>query len=125
MGVLGEELAKVLLRKRRSFRFTQHDLGHRIGVSGSYISSLETAKASPRVSELEDLAIHFRTTAMEMLREADTAEERFIAARRPDEPKLGLDAIAADLSPEQRSLAREFIVFLRERERVDRADPDA
>jgi transcriptional regulator with XRE-family HTH domain len=125
MGVLGDELAKVLLHKRRAFRFTQQDLGQRIGVSGSYISSLETGKASPRVGELEDLAVHFRTTAMEMLREADSAEERFIAARRPEEPKLGLDAIAADLSPEHRSLAREFIVFLRERERVDRTDRDA
>jgi transcriptional regulator with XRE-family HTH domain len=121
MGVLGDELAKVLLRKRRAYRFTQADLGTRIGVSGSYISSLEAGKASPRIAELEDMAAHFRTTALELIQEAASAEERFVAAARPDEPKLGLDAIAADLRPEHRTLVREFLVFLRERERVDRA----
>ena len=35
MSKLGEEIAKVLFRKRRGFRFTQADLGTRIGVSGS------------------------------------------------------------------------------------------
>jgi transcriptional regulator with XRE-family HTH domain len=121
MGVLGDELAKVLLRKRRAFRFTQADLGERIGVSGSYISSLETGKASPRISELEDLAAHFRTTAIEMIQDAATAQERFVAAPTYEDPRFGLDAIAADLSPEHRALGREFLVFLRERARVDGA----
>lgn len=119
MGVLGSELPKVLARKRRAFRFTQADLGKRISVSGSYISSLESGKSSPRVSELEDLAVHFRTTAMEMLQDAAGAEARFNAARRDDGPKLGFDAIAEDLSKEHRSLAREFLLFLREREHGD------
>ena len=35
MSKLGDEIAKVLFRKRRGFRFTQADLGTRIGVSGS------------------------------------------------------------------------------------------
>lgn len=122
MGTLGEELAKVLHRKRRAFRFTQVDLGTRIGMSGSYISSLESGKASPRLSELEDLAAHFRTTALEMIEEAARADERYIAAMHPEQPKIGLDAIASELTPEQRSLAREFLIFLRERGRVDAAD---
>jgi len=119
MGKLGDEIAKVLYRKRRAFRFTQADLGQRIGMSGSYISSLESAKASPRISELEDLAVHFRTTAAEMIQEALGAEERFVAATRPETPRLGMDAIAEGLRPEHRTLAREFLLFLRERERVD------
>lgn len=116
MDVLGEALAKVLHRKRRAYRFTQSDVGQRIGVSGSYISSLESGKASPRVSELEDLAVHYRTTVIEMLQEAISAEESYIEALAPSAPKLGLDALAADLSPEQRSMVREFLMFLRERD---------
>lgn len=118
-----EELAKVLLRKRKSFRFTQADLGRRIGVSGSYISGLENGKASPRVAEVEALAAHFRTTAMEIFQAAQTAEERYIPATPPPDANkgagAGLDAIAEGLSPERRALAREFLLFLRERERVD------
>ena len=124
MGVLGDELARVLLRKRRAYRFTQSDLGARIDVSGSYISSLETGKASPRISDLEALAIHFRTTALELIREAASAQERFVTVAPPDEASIGLDTIAADLGPESRALAREFVVFLRERERVDNASAD-
>jgi len=121
MGSLGEELAKVLHRKRRAFRFTQADLGTRIGVSGSYISSLESGKASPRLAELEALAVHWRTTALELIMDAARADERFVAALREGEPRLGLDALAEDLPPERRALAREFVIFLRERAR-DRPD---
>lgn len=124
MGVLNDELAKVLFRKRRAFRFTQADLGDRIGVSGSYISSIETGKASARVAELEDLAVHFRTTAYEMIEEAARANERFVNALKDRSPEDSLDNIAADLSPKHRLLAREFLLFLRERERVDAAGPD-
>jgi transcriptional regulator with XRE-family HTH domain len=121
MGVLSDELSNVLKRKRKAFRFTQDDLGHRIGVSGSYISTLESNKASPRVNELEDLAACFRTTAFAMLEEAARAGERFVPATPDVAPAAtGLDAIAADLSPGHRNLAREFLLFLRERERVDR-----
>ena len=38
MGILSDEICKVVHRKRRGYRFTQEDLGSRIGVSGSYIS---------------------------------------------------------------------------------------
>jgi len=119
MGILSEEIAKVIHRKRRAFRFTQADLGQRIGVSGSYLSSLESGKSSPRIAELEDLATHFRTTADEMIREAMSAGERFVPVTEAPTGE-GLDAIAADLGIEHRRLAREFLLFLRERERVDR-----
>ncbi len=120
MGILNDEIAKVIHRKRRAFRFTQSDLGQRIGVSGSYISSLESGKSSPRIAELEDLATHFRTTASEMIDEAMSAGERFVPIVETPGAE-GLDAIAADLGLEHRRLAREFLLFLRERERVDKA----
>lgn len=122
MSKLGDDLAKVLFRKRRGFRFTQADLGGRIGVSGSYISSLEAGKSSPRLSELEDMAAHFRTTAFELIQEAYLAGEQFIPAILLETGGPGLDELAADLTPEQRAFAREFLLFLRERERVDRAE---
>lgn len=120
MGILNDEIAKVIHRKRRAFRFTQSDLGQRIGVSGSYISSLEAGKSSPRIAELEDLSTHFRTTAAEMIDEAMSAGERFVPIVENSGGE-GLDAIAADLSIDHRRLAREFLLFLRERERVDKA----
>jgi transcriptional regulator with XRE-family HTH domain len=116
-GRLGEELARVLHRNRRAFRYTQVDLGQRIGVSGSYISSIEAGKASPRFSELEDLATHFRTTALDLLLTAARADEDYIPAT--ETPAADLDTLAADLAPEHKELAREFILFLRERDRVD------
>jgi transcriptional regulator with XRE-family HTH domain len=119
MGSLSEELAKVLHRKRRAYRYTQSDLGQRIGMSGSYISSLESGRSSPRLAELEDLAVHFRTTALELLHEAASADERYVAAHRDGSPRIGLDALAEDLNPQARAFARQFIVFLREREHVD------
>jgi transcriptional regulator with XRE-family HTH domain len=122
MGSLGDELAGVLHRKRRAYRFTQADLASRIGVSGSYISSLETGKASPRISELEDLAASFRTTAMELVLEAASADQRYVASLQKEQPGLGLDAIARDLPPEQQALAREFLLFLRERGRGHQAE---
>ncbi len=121
MGVLHDELSNVLRRKRRAFRFTQEDLGRRIGVSGSYISTLESGKASPRVSELEDLAVHFRTTALAMIEEAGRAGESFVPAQPTPPASAGLDVIAADLSPTGQEMGREFLLFLRERERVDEA----
>jgi len=122
---LGEEVARIVQRKRRAFRFTQSDVGSRIGVSGSYVSGIENAKTSPRLAEVEAMAMLFRTTAMEMLFEAQSAGEAFVPVTRPEGGAAalaaGLDEIAAELSPETRRLAREFLIFLRERERVDPA----
>lgn len=118
---LGEEVARIVHRKRRAFRFTQADVGNRIGVSGSYISAVENGKTSPRLAEIEGMALLFRSTAMELLLEAHGAEASFVPVARADEsaPPAGLDEIAAALAPESRRLAREFLIFLRERERVD------
>ena len=89
-------------------------------MSGSYISSLESGKASPRLAELEDLATHFRTTALELLAEAAEPDAGYIPATEQPPAKDDLDGIAEALSPEHRELAREFLLFLRERDRVDR-----
>src|SRR6266542_5635606 len=70
MASLNERIGDVVKRKRQRDRLTQADLGARIGVSGSYISGIEAAQTSPRISEIESLATVFRTTAFELISEA-------------------------------------------------------
>ena len=70
MPTLNERLGEVIKRKRQRDRFTQADLGAKIGVSGSYISAIESANSSPRIGELEGLATAFRTTAYDLITEA-------------------------------------------------------
>jgi transcriptional regulator with XRE-family HTH domain len=120
-STLGAELAKVLHRKRRAFRFTQADLGRRIDVSGSYISGIENGKSSPRMVELEGLATHFRTTAFELIQEAHQAGQQYVPATSLETGGPSLDEIAAELTPAMRRMARDFLLFLREREKVDTA----
>lgn len=115
MGSLNDEIGKVIHRKRRGFRYTQSALGQRIGVSGSYVSTLESGKASPRIAELEELAAHFRTTAYALIHEAAHADEGYLPAAETS--PAGLDDLAAELPEAHRELAREFLLFLRERER--------
>ena len=57
MASLNERIGDVVKRKRQRDRLTQADLGARIGVSGSYISGVEAAQTSPRITELEALGL--------------------------------------------------------------------
>ena len=63
--------------------------------------------------------MHFRTTAIELLLEATDPDAGYVAATHEPIAKDGLDGIAAELRPEHRELAREFLIFLRESDRVD------
>ena len=97
--------------------------GLRLDLRSAFREAVEGRRRVERTNlsvELEDLATHFRTTAFEMIREAAHAEEGFVVATLP--PELGLDDIAADLTAEHQALARDFLLFLRERERVDSRD---
>lgn len=117
MGALNERLGEVLKRKRQRDRLTQTDLGAKIGVSGSYISSLESAQSSARIAELEGLAVTFRTTAFDLIAEAAGNDaNNFSAANRERNTILTLyDA----LTPDQQRMARAFLVFLREQPEQD------
>ncbi len=70
MASLNERLGEVVKMKRQRDRLTQAELGARIGVSGSYIGSIEAATTGVRITELEALASVFRTTAFELITEA-------------------------------------------------------
>ena len=114
MPTLNERIGDVVKRKRQRDRFTQADLGARIGVSGSYISGVETAQTSARIVELEALATVFRTTAFELIAEAAKQDTySFTASNRERDAFLSLyDA----LTPEHQKQARNFLLFLREQQ---------
>jgi transcriptional regulator with XRE-family HTH domain len=114
MPTLNERIGEIVKRKRQRDRLTQAELGARIGVSGSYIGSIESGQTSARVSELEGLAAAFRTTALDLIGEAGERDNyKFTAANRERDAFMSLyDA----LSPEHRETARKFLMFLREQQ---------
>jgi transcriptional regulator with XRE-family HTH domain len=116
MAELNDRIAEIVKMKRQRDRLTQAELGARIGVSGSYISGIESAQTSPRISELEALAAVFRTTAFDLITEAAQPEKRtFSDANRERNAFVGL---YDGLSPEARRQARTFLLFLREQQSV-------
>jgi transcriptional regulator with XRE-family HTH domain len=112
MPTLNERLGEVIKRKRQRDRHTQADLGARIGTSGSYISAIESASTSPRISEIEGLATVFRTTAYDLITEAAGRDSyTFTSSNRERDAFLSL---YDSLSPEHQKQARTYLLFLRE-----------
>ncbi|GAB4442223.1 MAG: hypothetical protein OHK0015_40540 [Chloroflexi bacterium OHK40] len=112
MPTLNERIGEVVKRKRTRDRLTQAELGSRIGVSGSYISSVESGTTGVRITELEGLAAVFRTTAIELINEAAGKDEyKFTASNRDRDAFLSL---YDGLTPEHKKQARNFLLFLRE-----------
>ena len=122
MAALNDRIAEIVKMKRQRDRLTQAELGARIGVSGSYISGIESGQTSPRISELEALAAVFRTTAFDLITEAAQPEKRtFSDANRERNAFVGLyDALA----PEARRQARTFLLFLREQQTHPASDEE-
>jgi transcriptional regulator with XRE-family HTH domain len=117
MPTLNERIGEVVKRKRQRDRFTQSELGTKIGVSGSYIGGIESAQTSPRIAELEGLATVFRTTAFDLISEAAKQDNyKFSESNRERDAFLSL---YDSLSPEHKKQARNFLLFLREQQ--DRA----
>ena len=114
MPTLNERIGDIVKRKRQRDRLTQSDVGSRIGVSGSYISSIESAQTSPRIGEIEGLANVFRTTAIELINEAAQLDSyRVTSTNREREAFL---ALYDGLSPENQQQARTFLLFLRDQQ---------
>ena len=114
MASLNERLGEVLKGKRQRDRLTQTELGSRIGTSGSYISAIESASTSVRISELEALASVFRTTAFDLVTQAAGPDPRtFSSANRE---RTAFVELFDGLSPEHQKTARAFMLFLREQQ---------
>ncbi len=114
MASLNERIGDVIKRKRQRDRLTQTALGAAIGVSGSYISSIESGQTGVRITELEALAVQFRTTAIELINEAAGRDDySFTSSNRDRDAFLTLyDALTSD----HRTMARTFLLFLREQQ---------
>jgi transcriptional regulator with XRE-family HTH domain len=114
MPTLNERIGEIVKRKRQRDRLTQADLGARVGVSGSYIGSVESAQTSARIAELEALGSVFRTTAFDLICEAAKLDGyTFSASNRERDAFLALyDA----LGPAYQKQARSFLLFLREQQ---------
>jgi transcriptional regulator with XRE-family HTH domain len=103
MSSLNDRIGEIVKRKRQRDRLTQSDLGARIGVSGSYISSVESGQTSAR------------TTAFELLSEAAKADESYNFSERNRERNNFL-TIYDQLTPEHQQMAQKFLLFLREQQ---------
>jgi transcriptional regulator with XRE-family HTH domain len=114
MATLNERIGEIIKQKRQRDRLTQSDLGSRIGVSGSYIGSIESAQSSIRIAELEGLAAVFRTTAFDLIAEAAQPDPRtFSSSNRERNAFLTLyDALGL----EHQQQARNFLLFLRQQQ---------
>jgi transcriptional regulator with XRE-family HTH domain len=112
VATLNERIGEVIKRKRQRDRLTQSELGSKINVSGSYISSVEAGTTGVRITELEGLAVQLRTTAVELINEAAGRDDyRFTSENRERDAFMTLyDA----LSPEYKKQARTYLLFLRE-----------
>ena len=120
MPTLNERLGEVIKRKRQRDRYTQAELGARIGTSGSYIGAIESASTSPRISEIEVLAMVFRTTGFDLITEAAKQDNyTFSESNRERDAFLSL---YDSLSPEHKKQARNFLLFLREQQDRPQAD---
>jgi transcriptional regulator with XRE-family HTH domain len=120
MTTLNERLGEIIKRKRQRDRYTQADLGSRIGASGSYVGAIEAATTSPRISEVELLATVFRTTAFDLISEAAKQDNyTFSESNRERDAFLSL---YDSLSPEHKKQARNFLLFLREQQEHPRGD---
>lgn len=114
MATLNERIGEVLKSKRQRDRLTQTEVGSRIGTSGSYISAIESASTSVRISELEALAAVFRTTAFDLVTQAAGPDPRtFSSANRE---RNAFVEVYDGLSPEHQNMARAFLLFLREQQ---------
>ena len=114
MSTLNDRLGEVIKRPRHRDRHTHAALGARIGTSGSYVSAIESASTSPRISELESLATVFRTTAFDLISEAAKQDNyKFSESNRERDAFLSL---YDSLTPEHQRQARNFLLFLREQQ---------
>lgn len=114
MPSLSERVGEIIKRKRQRDRYTQADLGSRIGTSGSYISALESGSTSARISEIEGLAAAFRTTAFELISEA--AKEDGVKFSDLTRERSAFLSLYDGLTPDHQRMARAFLLFLREQQ---------
>ncbi|GAC1648498.1 MAG: hypothetical protein NVS4B8_21680 [Herpetosiphon sp.] len=114
MPSLNERIGELVKRKRQRDRLTQSELGNRIGVSGSYIGSIESGQTSPRVSEIEALAAVFRTSAFNLISEAVQPDKNTFSPVNLE--RNAFLALFDALTQDNQEMARLFLLFLRDQQ---------
>ena len=109
-----DNIGSVVRCLRERWRLKQQDVVDyaRLERSSSYISGIETGKTSPTLAELEAMAVVFRTTLIDMVREAQG--ERVEESATEQEPGR-LVVLFRALPREQQELALDFLQLLVER----------
>lgn len=107
---MAAQIGPVLRRLRERWRLTQQEVVEyaRLDRSPSYISSVETGKTSPTLAELEALAIVFRTSVPDILREAQGEPD----AAANDSATQRIVELCRQLDPESQALAEDLIRVL-------------
>ena len=103
----------ILKRLRERHRLTQQDVVDYANLdrSSSYISAIETGKTSPTLFELERIAQVFRTTAVDLILEAQEGQ----AAAPTGGDVQRILSLYERLPEDQRTLAADLLQFLAER----------
>jgi transcriptional regulator with XRE-family HTH domain len=104
-------------RYRERWRLTQQELIDYLGIdrSASYISSIENGKTSPTLAEIEHLARVFRTTAVDLIMEAEGAPLSTGTQETPEEQRVV--ALFQSLPAADQELAMELLQFVADRSR--------
>lgn len=115
------EIGPILKVRRERARLTQQELvlHTRMERSSSYISAIENGRTSPTLEELEQLARYFRTTVIELIQEAQAAEDRRASWKEAEPPADDerFDQAYRDLSEPDRDLTLDFMELLARRRR--------
>jgi transcriptional regulator with XRE-family HTH domain len=114
---MATNIGPTVKRYRERWRLTQQDLVDYMGIdrSASYISSIETGKTSPTVAELEHLARVFRTTAVDLILEAEGAPLSTGTQETPEEQRVM--ALFQSLPEADQALAMDLLQFVADRSR--------
>jgi transcriptional regulator with XRE-family HTH domain len=110
-------IGPTIKRYRERWRLTQQELVDYLGIdrSASYISSIENGKTSPTLGELEHLARVFRTTAIDLVMEAQGAAASTGSQETPEEQRLV--ALYQSLPAADQALAMDLLQFVADRSR--------
>jgi transcriptional regulator with XRE-family HTH domain len=110
---MATNIGPLVKRLRERNRLTQQDVVEYANLdrSSSYISAIETGKTSPTLFELERIAQVFRTTAVDLILEA---QEGQTAAPTGGDVQRIL-SLYERLPEDQRELAVDLLQFLAER----------
>src|SRR5213592_3525227 len=104
-------IGPTIKRYRERWRQTQQELVDYTAIdrSASYVSSIETGKTSPTLTELEHFARVFRTTAVDLILEAEGSPSNSSSTETPEEQRF--IALFGSLPKSEQAFALDLLQF--------------